>query len=110
MWLFKVTTEISIIHKTAKLPENRDRSVYNYHCKSYHVDKSKLEELLQVCETVLKERENATELLPTQPGFFFGSTDYDEYYYNDCAKTVEIISNLLKEDNSEADFEYMASW
>ena len=68
----------------------------------------------------------AEELLPTQDGFFFGGTDYDQYYYEDLEHTVEaidIIEGLLKpsEDSSwnhvvpdEPDwfvtFHYHSSW
>lgn len=53
----------------------------------------------------------AKELLPTTSGFFFGSTDYDEWYLRDIEKTIEIINNVL----STTDFEtqmiyYVSSW
>ena len=50
----------------------------------------------------------AKELLPTQEGFFFGSTDYDEYYYSDLQDTKQILEEALKD--AHADFEYCASW
>lgn len=51
----------------------------------------------------------AKRYLPTQDGFFFGSTDYNEYYYNDVKETAEGIEQLLMEDPS-ADYMYEASW
>lgn len=50
----------------------------------------------------------AKELLPTTEGFFFGSTDYDQYYYDDLVQTKEILENALKDE--EGDFYYHASW
>lgn len=50
----------------------------------------------------------AKELLPTQEGCFFGSTDYDEYYYSDLLDTKQILEDALQDPN--ADFEYCASW
>ncbi len=53
----------------------------------------------------------AEKLLPTTSGFFFGSTDYDEYYIEDLKNTIEIIDKVL----AETDFEtqmiyYVSSW
>jgi hypothetical protein len=47
-------------------------------------------------------------LAPTE-GFFFGSTEKDEYYYKDLEYTVEVANSLLtnKEDYV---FIYRASW
>ena len=51
------------------------------------------EELLSKCEEVLKDRSKGPELLPTMSGFFFGSTDYDNYYYDD----VEAVRDYVKD-------------
>jgi len=57
----------------------------------------------------IKDPSIAIELLPTTSGFFFGSTDYNEYYYQDIEETAKMIKGLLAEpDNGE--FEYSASW
>lgn len=52
--------------------------------------------------------ELAGELLPTTSGFFFGSTDYDEYYFQDLVATKEILEEALKDP--EGEFQYRASW
>ena len=51
----------------------------------------------------------AEELLPTASGFFFGGTDYDEYYLEDLKHTIEQIEPLLSEDGDD-DFYYRSSW
>ena len=51
------------------------------------------EELLSKCEEVLKDHSKGPELLPTMSGFFFGSTDYDNYYYDD----VEAVRDYVKD-------------
>jgi hypothetical protein len=40
----------------------------------------------------------AKDLLPTAAGFFFGSTDYDEYYMDDILHTIEVLEAELKID------------
>jgi hypothetical protein len=52
----------------------------------------------------------AEELLPTQSGFFFGSTDYDHGYLQDLEDTIEILETVLSEDNEWSDFYYQSSW
>ena len=60
---------------------------------------------------VIINPEVAEELLPSRGGFFFGSTEYDEYYMRDIEDTIEIIKNVL----ATTDFEtqmlvYCSSW
>ena len=50
----------------------------------------------------------AKELLPTQQGFFFGSTDYDEFYHQDLVDTCTQLDAVLAETGDE--FEYHSSW
>lgn len=51
----------------------------------------------------------AHELLPSQPGFFFGSTDYDQWYVEGVVETIEIIDAALALPEAWS-FEYRASW
>lgn len=56
---------------------------------------------------VVAQEKIARDLLPTQSGFFFGKTDYDEDYLRDLEETVAQIEPLLDEDG---EFYYRASW
>lgn len=61
----------------------------------------------------IADPEVAQELLPNQEGFFFGSTDYDEYYLDDVRRTYEVLDALLKEDEETkctASYYYNSSW
>jgi hypothetical protein len=60
---------------------------------------------------MIKDPTKAQELLPTTDGFFFGSTDYDEYYYKDIKQTIVELEKILAEPNaSNCEYEYIASW
>ena len=60
---------------------------------------------------VISNPELAKELLPTQDGFFFGSTNYDQFYISDLESTVEQIDNILENtDFEQEDVVYMAWW
>jgi hypothetical protein len=56
----------------------------------------------------------AEELLPTQSGFFFGGTDYDEYYLKDILDTIEIlkpeIEAVYENGMYEPEYYYRPSW
>jgi hypothetical protein len=58
---------------------------------------------------VIKDQSKARELLPTQNGFFFGNTDYDQYYRDDIKYTKEALEHLLAEERS-GDYYYSSSW
>lgn len=77
-------------------------------CKEYYVDPGKLEQLRDLCQEVVDNPEKARELLPTASGFFFGGTEYDEYYYQDVQETIDLINGLLAEEGG--DFYYQSSW
>ena len=60
---------------------------------------------------VITNAEICEELLPTQSGFFFGSTDYDEYYLEKIEYTKEQLEQVIDEiDNDTEDIYYLASW
>lgn len=85
-------------------------------CQPIHVNKDELQELLDTCQKVLKDHSKAEELLPTQSGFFFGSTDYDGWYFEDLQYTVELLTDILEFLSQEHpkgiyyDVVYQASW
>lgn len=108
-------------------------------CKPHYVSREQLRELRDLCQQALTtakitsevvEQEVLTpegvkpteitirtvtnadevaELMPTQSGFFFGGTEYDEWYLNDLEDTITQIDRVLKMPDSW-DFEYQSSW
>ena len=79
-------------------------------CGTYYVSQSQLKELLDRCKTILADRSLASEVLPTQSGFFFGATTYDDWYYGDLEETVQDLEKALAAFGDEWDFEYHSSW
>ena len=78
-------------------------------CEGYYVGRDQLKALREICVRVSQFQTLATDLLPPQEGFFFGSTECDEYYYRDIENTIKIIDRALSLPNSW-EFEYRASW
>ena len=82
-------------------------------CGDYEVSEEELRRLLKDVEAVLKDKSKAPEILPTTDGFFFGDTDYDEYYFDDLKYTAKGIKNVLRikaKNDSFVSFEYGSSW
>ena len=46
---------------------------------------------------VIKDTSICEELLPTCSGFFFGNTDYNEWYVQDIDYTIDLLKKLIKE-------------
>jgi hypothetical protein len=58
-----------------------------------------------------RDEEFSKANLPTTSGFFFGSTEYDEYYYSDVEHTIGMIKRVIEADvDGWADFKYHSSW
>lgn len=86
--------------------ENVQNGVDN--CSEYCVSKGQLEDLLEICIKILNDNSLAEELLPTASGFFFGGTEYDEWYFKDIENTIEVLKEALSSDSG--DFYYSSSW
>lgn len=60
---------------------------------------------------IIVNADEIAAILPTQGGFFFGSTDYDKYYMEDIEYTINQLEKVLAETDfdNEAIF-YHSSW
>ena len=79
-------------------------------CQPIYVPRDKLVELRLICKQVLKDKSLAGTLLPTGAGFFFGSTEFDEWYFRGLEDTIEQIEKALVMLDEKWSFEYQASW
>ena len=51
----------------------------------------------------------AKRLLPAREGFFFGSTDYDQWYLDDIIYTQKMLKEIIL-SNDGGDYYYNSSW
>lgn len=90
-------------------------------CEPVRVTIDALKDLVERCEKVLKsgpeddeliiDTNIADELLPSQSGFFFGSTEYDEWYIEDLKETVKALKPIVEHAELYTDpIIYEASW
>lgn len=60
---------------------------------------------------VIVNKDCIADVLPTTSGFFFGSTDYNDYYMEDVDSTIEILEKVLTETDFENEMiSYHSSW
>ena len=80
-------------------------------CREYYVTISQLRKLLEACKEVRSDHSKAETLLPPYDGFFFGSSNIDEWYWEDINITIDNLEGLLEGSVSqEWEFYYASSW
>ena len=77
-------------------------------CGYYEVTSEQLMDLTDLCKQVLNKRttDSADATLPTCAGFFFGGTDYDNYYFEDLENTVKQLAEVKPNEV----YTYTSSW
>jgi hypothetical protein len=87
-------------------------------CQVIYLD---IDDLIQIHEMLSLVQESlsigdkviAGQTLPPTAGFFFGSTDIDEWYERDVKEAVEVFGKVIKEHSivgHNASYSYQASW
>ena len=105
----------------------------------YSVTKTDLEVLLETCKKVIETLEKSPkktkkvvggwkngeeymvdvetydsdvveDILPPTQGFFFGSSEIDEWYKEDIMNTIKFLEEELPNSKDDDEFEYYASW
>jgi len=115
MWLYrKNIDEVAYWRK--------DNAIHNWfvtnyadgvdNCSSMEVDRVGLVMLRDICLQVSQagNAELAMELLPPVAGFFFGSDQIDEWYWQGVIDTAEKLTVIIDETSEDQMFEYQASW
>ena len=78
-------------------------------CGEYYVSKEKLQELRETCRQALFAKDPS--LIAPRGGFFFGSTDIDEWYWQDIKETIKKLDRIFQlPDLDKLSFYYTSSW
>jgi len=83
---------------------------YEGNCEYKEIPLECFNELKERCEKVLADHSLADELLPTQSGFFFGSTDYDEWYFKNVEAVRDFCQKVLNETEPDEVIEMYCWW
>lgn len=85
-------------------------------CGTYYVSEDKLQQLHDLCDELLKDRDTdkAAELLPPESGFFFGNTEVDEWYWSKTEHTrdelAKILAAIADKTTPRFSYHYHSSW
>lgn len=63
--------------------------------KYVDIDEESVIELINRCQQVLKDHSLAKDLLPIKEGFYFESTEYDKYYFEDVEEVLNTMTNII---------------
>lgn len=87
----------------------------NDDCGEYLVTEKDFVALRDACRAVIDDPKNAEKYLPTQGGFFFGNTEYNDYYFEDVQRTLDWLNTMLFVNKFDPKldqwyFYYQSSW
>ena len=83
---------------------------YTENTSDKEISKKRIEELVEVCNKVLADHELAPELLPTQNGFCFGNTQYNNDYFDDVEFARDKFQDILNTIDWENEIVVMHCW
>ena len=88
---------------------------YYDNCTMKEISKAEIEIFIDNAEKILntpkEERQNVAEaFLPTTNGFFFGSTAYDEDYFNCLENDINQFKNILESTDFNTENIWMHCW
>ena len=114
--LFK--TDAECIHAAYDAYFRKVNFIYQYFRKDLVneqclVTKTRIGNLIDICKDVLAHKgdeDYAKEHLPTTDGFFFGSTEYDTWYWHDVKDCLTQMRKLYKSMDDDDFVLWVFSW
>lgn len=86
-------------------------------CQPIYISEDAANDLLERINTILNAdpadvESEADRLLPTKSGFFFGGTEYDEYYLEQLRYTKGVVEGMIEDMGAPhyGQYYYQASW
>ena len=105
--LKKLLTLVNTVLASTKLVKGKVKNGTSYSKDKKTGEMKKVENIED--GKVLADDTMAKLLLPTAEGFFFGNTDYNEWYWEDLEYTKKVLESLDLEFG-RCDYYYRASW
>lgn len=79
-------------------------------CIDHSVTKEQLEKLVADCRAVLNNHRLARKIMPTSDGFFFGGTEYDEWYYRQLESTANEVGEIIADTDLDSEEIIYTEW
>lgn len=75
-----------------------------------YITPDEVQDIITKCNDILKGDASPETTLPTTSGFFFGSTAYDEWYYEDVRDVLKTFKQLSKDTKEDEILIIEMSW
>lgn len=83
---------------------------YVDNCEFVEITKEQVSDLVDRATRVWENHSLAEELLPTQSGFFYGSTEYSDWYFEDVKDVRDTFQEILDNTDWEHEIVEMYCW
>ena len=83
---------------------------YVDNCEFVEITKEQVSDLVDRATRVWENHSLAEELLPTQSGFFYGSTEYSDWYFEDVKDVRDTFQEILDNTDWENEVVEMYCW
>lgn len=104
--------KVNFLHKWVEDNLNEGRET---NCEEIPIHLEALGGLATTCRRVLDDPSLGPELLPTMGRFFFGSTEYDEWYIKDVQAVLDAVllilsTEMARHPSTPSRYVYSSSW
>lgn len=79
-------------------------------CKPIYLDGYDIEQIVDTIKSILVDKDKAKELMPPADGFFFGSTEISDWYFEDLEYSLWVFEKTLDAIRHGYSIYYQASW
>ena len=102
--------EFSYYRKFNALQGYFERNFQLENCGRILITKEIREDLLNIINEILEDHNKAEELLPVQQGFFYGTYEYDDFYFQDIYSLEKDLIHMKFIDYDNYDLYYTSNW
>lgn len=109
--LWMITNEVLYWRKANHIHQWMVTNVQNDvdDCQSYPITQCHIEKFIEDATNAIKD--DPEKYMPCSSGFFFGSTDYNKWYYDELKKSIKQFKQLLKPSvQNDWKIFYESSW
>ena len=80
-------------------------------CEVIEISEDQLQQLYDDCDKVVKNPKLASKVMPTSKGFLFGSTEYDDRYFDQLKETMDGLQRIFDTTDFDTEvIEYTEWW
>ena len=106
----KEPQEFSYYRKFNALQGYFEKNFALENCGRVQITKEIREDLLNIINEILEDQNKAEELLPVQQGFFYGTYEYDDFYFQDLYSLERDLIHMKFINYDEYNLYFTSNW